>query len=371
MYLKKTIVLALILSVLLVACLPVANIQNTVTPVSINNTDTTLISPNPISTTTPFPTMLPWPSPTPQTLSSFPEEYKYVSLNCKDFAEIDTYSLNKPQFMSISFDPVENLYVYDPANGRILIYDTEGGFIRIINLPDKWTEPLAYFPKIDVPIFDNKILFSTGIAVNGKPRGTIIGTMDLDSGELGTFELPRAVIGLVVSRQFFVDEQGMLVHSGIREGDSVPNYFVSQDGDYFDAHGGLDAYYKNGFVFYQQQKEPSTILIRKLDIEKKEFLPVKSIDVGTKSRFVSGVDKYNSMYIVLSSHKSPSFYMVKISFDEEEKEVFQIPQDYFTENMETDIFVADSGSIFILTIEDRETTAYSKIAKCHISKNSK
>ncbi len=370
MYLKKTIILTFVLSVLLVACLPVANIKNTAIPDSINNTEMPSISPAITTTATPFPTMLPWPSPTSQTLSSFPEEYKYMSLNCKDFAEVDIYGLNKPQFMSISFDPVENLYVYDSANGQILIYDTEGGFIRTINLPNKWTEPLAYFPKIDVPVFDNKIMFSTGIAVNGKPRGTIIGTMNLDSGELGTFELPRAVVGLVISRLFFVDEQGMLVHSVIREGDSASNYFITQDGDYIDAPGGLEAYYKNSFIFYQQQKEPSTIFISKLDIEKKEFLPVKSIDVGTKLRFVSGVDKYNSMYIVLSLHKSPSFYMVKVSLDGEEKEVFQIPQNYFSENTETRIFVADSGSVFVLTIEDRETTAYSKIAKCHISENS-
>ena len=360
MYLKKTITLSFILAVLLVACLPIMNSDNAATPIPIKDTST----PSVLKTSSPVPTMLIWPTSTPQTLSSFPDDYEYISLNCEDFAKVDTDGL-KPELMSISFDPVGNLYVYDPENGRILMYDTKGGYIQTIYLPDQWTEPLASFLPMDVPVFDNKIWFSTGIASNSNDndRGRIVGTMDLSSGELGTIELPKPVIGQYISRKFFVDKKGMYVFPRLCEKCDMSSFFVTPDGNYFNTSGVIGSYYKDGFLFTPQDN-PSAIIISKLNEEKKEFTFVKRVVINMNYMYISGIDQYNSMYIVLSPHEVP-FYMAKISFNEGKKELFNIPSEYFSGKIKTDIFVADSGNIFILTIADKGTDIHTQITKCY------
>ena len=149
--------------------------------------------------------------------------------------------------------------------------------------------------------------------------------------------------------------------------DCGSNFFVTPDGSYFDASGVIGSYYKDGFLFTPQD-DPSAIIISKLDEEKKEFTPVKSIVTGTNF-YILGVDQYHSIYIGLSPLRSP-YYMAKISFNDEKKEIFQIPQKYFSEKIKTDIFIADSGNIFILTLDSTGTASYTKIVKCYISNNS-
>ena len=300
----------------------------------------------------------------------FPLSYSEKIANCEIVLSENDLDFIQTGFVSISLDASEHLYLYSPSQQRIFIFSDKGTYLRDITLPSVWNDPSGFLPLIDVPISKGDLWFSIAGNPDSANFGKTIGTMNLATGELGTFQLPEQV-DFFQRRRFFLDEAGIYVITDKTLENHPKNIYVDYDGEViYTGNAGMGAvFYKNGLLVELHTDRSSAIselVFFQIDKEKGDFIETNRVSVELHVMAIAGMDKSGMIFIQYPDH------LLRISKDGKTKEFLRFPPSQYMFEKTTvvkDLLISPHGTIFALLEQSDTDSTKMRMLKCYISKN--